>query len=145
MAITSLADYSNLSATKAPTGSGSTSLKAMAEEFETVFLSSMFGQITSLLDGDGPLGGQGAGGDAWRAMLTDELAKSVSRSGGVGIARSVHAELLALQAAETSSHDGHTDTERQNKRSKEQQSEHDDQDRFGPRRRSALPLGGGAS
>lgn len=80
-------------------------LSALAEEFETSFLASMFGQMTSLLDGDGPLGGQGAGGDAWRALLTDELAKSVSRSGGVGIARSVHAELIALQEFGNTSHD----------------------------------------
>ncbi len=80
-------------------------LSSLAEEFETSFLASMFGQMTSLLDGDGPLGGQGAGGDAWRALLTDELAKSVSRSGGVGIARSVHAELIALQESGNTSHD----------------------------------------
>lgn len=91
--------------------SAKTPLNAMAEDFETVFLSSMFGQMTSLLSGDGPLGGEGAGGDAWRAMLTDELAKSVSRSGGVGIARSVHAELLALQSAETSNHDRHNESD----------------------------------
>lgn len=80
-------------------------LATLAEDFETTFLASMFGQMTSLLDGDGPLGGQGAGGDAWRALLTDELAKSVSRSGGVGIARNVHAELIALQASGNKNHD----------------------------------------
>ena len=80
-------------------------LKALAEDFESNFLASMFGQMTSLLDGDGPLGGQGAGGDAWRGLLTDELAKSVSRSGGVGIARSVYAALIDLQEAGHSSHD----------------------------------------
>ena len=80
-------------------------LKALAEEFESNFLASMFGQMTSLLDGDGPLGGQGAGGDAWRGLLTDELAKSVSRSGGVGIARSVYVALIDLQEAGHSSHD----------------------------------------
>ncbi|MFM8608666.1 MAG: rod-binding protein, partial [Hyphomicrobiales bacterium] len=69
-------------------------LMALAEDFESNFLASMFGQMTSLLNGDGPLGGQGAGGDAWRGLLTDELAKSVSRSGGVGIARSVYAALI---------------------------------------------------
>ena len=80
-------------------------LKALAEDFESNFLASMFGQMTSLLDGDGPLGGQGAGGDAWRGLLTDELAKSVSRSGGVGIAHSVYAALIDLQEAGHSSHD----------------------------------------
>ena len=80
-------------------------LKALAEDFESNFLASMFGQMTSLLDGDGPLGGQGAGGDAWRGLLTDELAKSVSRSGGVGIARSVYAALIELQETGHSLHE----------------------------------------
>ena len=84
---------------------GGQRVDALAKDFETVFLSSMFGQMTSLLTGDGPLGGEGPGGAMWRSLLTDELAKSVSRSGGVGIARSVHAELLALQASETTAHD----------------------------------------
>lgn len=78
---------------------------ALAEEFESNFLASMFGQMTSLLDGDGPLGGQGAGGDAWRGLLTDEMAKSVSRSGGVGIARNIYAALIELQESGKSSHD----------------------------------------
>ena len=80
-------------------------LMALAEDFESNFLASMFGQMTSLLNGDGPLGGQGAGGDAWRGLLTDELAKSVSRSGGVGIARSVYAALIELQETGKFSHD----------------------------------------
>lgn len=84
---------------------GAQKIDALANDFETVFLSSMFGQMTSLLTGDGPLGGEGPGGAMWRSLLTDELAKSVSRSGGVGIARSVHAELLALQASETTTHE----------------------------------------
>jgi len=80
-------------------------LKTLAKDFESSFLASMFGKMTSLLDGDGPLGGQGAGGDAWRGLLTDELAKSVSRYGGVGIARSVYAALIELQETEKPSNE----------------------------------------
>ncbi len=72
-------------------------LWATAQEFEAVFLGSMFGEITKQLSGDGPLGGQGAGGDAWRSMLTDELGKSVAQSGGVGVAPQVYSELIRLQ------------------------------------------------
>jgi len=73
-------------------------LWATAQEFESVFLGSMFGEITKQLSGDGPLGGQGAGGDAWRSLLTDELGKSVAQSGGVGVASQVYSELIRLQA-----------------------------------------------
>jgi Rod binding domain-containing protein len=72
-------------------------LWATAQDFESVFLGSMFGEITSHLTGDGPLGGQGAGGDAWRSMLTDELGKSVAQSGGIGVATQVYSELIRLQ------------------------------------------------
>jgi peptidoglycan hydrolase FlgJ len=74
-------------------------LWATAQDFESVFLGSMFGEITKHLSGDGPLGGEGAGGDAWRSMLTDELGKSVSLSGGVGIAPQIYSELIRLQAS----------------------------------------------
>jgi Rod binding domain-containing protein len=70
----------------------------IAEDFESVFLGSMFGEITKQLSGDGPLGGQGTGGDAWRGMLTDELGKTVTNSGGVGIAHQIYSELIHLQA-----------------------------------------------
>ncbi len=73
-------------------------LWATAQDFESVFLGSMFGEITKQLSGEGPLGGQGAGGDAWRSMLTDELGKSVAQSGGIGVASQVYSELLRLQA-----------------------------------------------
>ena len=70
----------------------------IAEDFESVFLGSMFGEITKQLSGDGPLGGQGTGGDAWRSMLTDELGKTVAKSGGVGVANQIYSELIRLQA-----------------------------------------------
>jgi Rod binding domain-containing protein len=70
----------------------------IAEDFESVFLGSMFGEITKQLSGDGPLGGQGIGGDAWRGMLTDELGRTVSQSGGVGVATQIYSELLRMQA-----------------------------------------------
>ncbi len=69
-----------------------------AQEFEATFLGSMFGEITKQLSGDGPLGGQGIGGDAWRGMLTDELGRTVAQSGGVGVAPQIYSELLRLQA-----------------------------------------------
>jgi flagellar protein FlgJ len=70
--------------------------KETAENFEAVFLNSMFQQMFTDAGGDGPLGGKGATG-VWRSMLTDEYARSFAKSGGVGIADSVYSALIAQQ------------------------------------------------
>lgn len=74
-------------------------IKATAEDFESQFLGAMFGEMVSQLKGDGPLGDEGAGADAFRGLLTDELGRSVARAGGIGIAPSIYHELIRLQAA----------------------------------------------
>ncbi|MBM3526942.1 MAG: chemotaxis protein [Alphaproteobacteria bacterium] len=69
--------------------------RATAEEFETVFLNSMLQQMFSDV-GTGPFSG-GPGAGMWRSFLTDEYAKSIVKSGGIGIADHVERSLLALQ------------------------------------------------
>lgn len=72
-------------------------LKATAEDFEAQVLGTMFSDMVSQLSGDGPLGDEGIGADAFRGMLTDELGRSVARAGGIGIAPAIYGELLKLQ------------------------------------------------
>ena len=72
--------------------------RAQAVDFESVFLNSMFSQMFTGIDGDGPFGGSGAGG-VWRSMLTDEYSKSFAQAGGIGIADHVYRALLAQQEA----------------------------------------------
>ena len=72
--------------------------RASAQEFEAVFLNSMFQQMFAGVDGEGPMGGSGGTG-VWRSFLTDEYAKSFAKSGGVGIADHVYSALLAQQEA----------------------------------------------
>ncbi len=67
-----------------------------AEDFEAVFLNSMIEQMYTGMDGDGPFGGKGANG-VWRSFMTQEFAKSIARSGGIGIAGEVYKTLLAQQ------------------------------------------------
>lgn len=69
-----------------------------AQDFESVYLSTMIGQMMSNLSGEGPLAAEGVGGDAWRGMLTEEMAKTISLSGGVGITQSIYSELIRLQS-----------------------------------------------
>ena len=70
--------------------------RASAVDFESVFLNSMFSQMFTGLDGDGPFGGSGATG-VWRSFLSEEYAKSFAKAGGIGIADHVYRALIAQQ------------------------------------------------
>jgi len=72
--------------------------RATAEDFEAVFLNSMFGQMFSGV-GEGPFTG-GEAAKTWRSFLTEEYAKNFAKAGGVGIADSVYRELIAQQEAQ---------------------------------------------
>lgn len=69
--------------------------KAAGEDFEAVFLNSMFQQMFSGV-GNGPFGG-GHAANIWRSFLTDEYSKSFVKAGGIGIAGEVQRSLLAQQ------------------------------------------------
>ena len=70
-------------------------LRHAAREFEAIFLAQVLGTMTQGLGGDDLLGdGQG---DAFREMLNQEVAKLISRSGGVGVADAVLREMLKAQ------------------------------------------------
>jgi Rod binding domain-containing protein len=72
--------------------------RAKAEEFEAVFLNSMFSQMFTAIEGEGPFGGSQSIG-VWRSFLTDEYAKSFAKKGGIGIANEVYRTLMAQQEA----------------------------------------------
>jgi Rod binding domain-containing protein len=84
-------------ASKAPAAAAALASKtrAAAEEFEAVFLNTMFQQLFANV-GQGPFNGGPAAG-VWRSFLTDEYAKSFAKAGGIGLADHVHRSLLALQ------------------------------------------------
>ena len=71
--------------------------KAAGDDFEAVFLNSMFQQMFSGV-GKGPFSG-GNGASIWQSFLTDEYSKSFVQAGGIGIASQVTRELLAQQEA----------------------------------------------
>jgi Rod binding domain-containing protein len=84
----------------ASTGKGAADPKAKARasavDFEAVFLNSMFSQMFTGIDGDGPFGG-GGGAGVWRSFLSEEYAKSFAKAGGIGIADHVYRSLIAQQ------------------------------------------------
>ena len=67
-----------------------------AQAFEASFLSSMLGHMFTGVDADAPFSG-GAGEQAFRSFMTDAIATSMSKAGGVGLAKSVTAEMLKMQ------------------------------------------------
>ena len=78
-----------------PAATKAAKARAAAEDFEAVFLNSMFQQMFANV-GEGPFSG-GPGASIWRSFLTDEYAKSFVKAGGIGIADQVQRELLAQQ------------------------------------------------
>ena len=70
--------------------------RATAQDFEAVFLNSMFQHMFTGVEGEGPFGGSGASG-VWRSILTDEYSKSFAKAGGIGIADQVYRTLIAQQ------------------------------------------------
>lgn len=68
--------------------------KEAAEEFEAVFLSQMLAIMTQELGGAGGVAG---GDEVYRDMFTKEVAKMISRSGGIGVADTVLQEMLKTQ------------------------------------------------
>jgi Rod binding domain-containing protein len=79
-----------------PANTGKNKIHAVAQEFESVFLTNMFENMFEGLDDDGPFG-SGAGNGPWRSMLTEQYAKSVAANGGVGVAQQIERQLVSLQ------------------------------------------------
>lgn len=71
--------------------------KTASQDFEAVFLNSMFQQMSTGVGGEGPFGGDGASG-VWRSFLTDEYSKTFAKAGGIGIADHVYSALIARQS-----------------------------------------------
>ena len=71
--------------------------RAKAQDFEAMFLNSMFSQMTSGIKGDGPYGNT-PGTSIWRSMMTEQYSKSFAQAGGVGLSNDVYRTLILQQA-----------------------------------------------
>lgn len=67
-----------------------------AEDFEAVFLNTMFSQMFTGLDAKGEFG-KNSSSAVWRSFQIDQYAKSFAKAGGIGIADQVYPTLLAQQ------------------------------------------------
>ncbi len=70
--------------------------KAAAQQFEGVFLSQMLGQMFNGIETDQMFGG-GAGEKMFRSLMIDEYGKEMAANGGIGLAKPILNQLLAVQ------------------------------------------------
>ena len=75
--------------------------KSQSQDFEAMFLNSMFSQMSSGIKGDGPFGNT-PGTGPWRSMVTEQYSKSFAAAGGVGISNDVYRTLIMQQANRSS-------------------------------------------
>jgi Rod binding domain-containing protein len=71
-------------------------IKETASKFETSFLSVMMQSMFEGVKTSEPFGG-GQGEDMFKSLLTEAMAKEVTKAGGVGLASTVQREMLKLQ------------------------------------------------
>ena len=68
-----------------------------ADDFESMFLEQSVDRLTQGVGQEGPLGDNGTGGGVYKSMLSKEYAKSIVKSGGLGIGDQVYAQMMKLQ------------------------------------------------
>ena len=74
-------------------------IRAVAQQFERMFIAEMLGPMFQGLETDGPFSGGNAEA-TFRPMLIDQYADAIAKGGGVGIAESVLKEILKMQGLE---------------------------------------------
>ncbi len=72
--------------------------KKQADDFESMFLEQMTQHMFATTGTEGPLGENGTGGDIWRSQLTQQYAKQIQKSGGIGVSDQIMREMLSIQA-----------------------------------------------
>jgi Rod binding domain-containing protein len=71
-------------------------IRDTAQKFEASFLSVMMQSMTAGMKTP-EIGGGGAGEDMFKSLLAEEMAKQVSKAGGIGVAASIQKEMLKMQ------------------------------------------------
>ncbi len=73
-----------------------TAARDVAKRFEAMIIGVMLEPMFAGIKTDGPFGG-GSSETVFKSMLIQEYAKSISNSGGIGVADSVYKQMLKLQ------------------------------------------------
>ena len=93
---TALPSTASATASAAAGGDVRAKIAATSKSFETQFLSVMLGEMFQGTDASAPFGG-GEAESTFKSFLTDAFAKSLSKHGGVGLAKDISREMLKMQ------------------------------------------------
>ncbi|HET6307193.1 MAG TPA: rod-binding protein [Rhodopila sp.] len=74
-------------------------IRQTAQDFEAMALGEMLKPMFNTVDTSKGLFGGGVGEATWKPMLVEEMAKSIAKNGGLGIANEVMQEMLRIQEA----------------------------------------------
>jgi flagellar protein FlgJ len=74
-------------------------MRAQATELEGVFLNTLMKEMFSSLSTEEDSFGGGYAEETWRGMQAEQMAAAMAEAGGIGLADSILADLLALQEA----------------------------------------------
>lgn len=72
------------------------SAKRAADEFEAIFISQMLKSMSVGIKTDGPFGG-GQSEDVYRDLMNEELGKTMTGKGGIGMSDAIYREILKNQ------------------------------------------------
>lgn len=72
-------------------------LAKAAQEFEAMALGQMLKPMFDTVDQSKGLFGGGAGEEAWRPIMVQEMAKNLAKAGGLGLAKPVLQQMLRMQ------------------------------------------------
>jgi Rod binding domain-containing protein len=72
-----------------------------AQDFEAMTLGALLQPMFDTVDTAHGLFGGGDGEATWRPMLTQEIAKTMTQAGGLGLAMPVYRQMLQAQEAKT--------------------------------------------
>lgn len=68
-------------------------LKKVSQDFEALFLKKLFDEMDKTVDRKNSLFDGGNAEEIFRGMLNDERAKSISKSGGIGLSELIYKQL----------------------------------------------------
>ncbi|HRE21786.1 MAG TPA: rod-binding protein [Rhabdaerophilum sp.] len=68
-----------------------------AQGLEASFLQTMLGTMFEGVKGEGMMGAEATGQDAWRGMMIEQYGKSLAAKGGIGLAPQIYREMLRYQ------------------------------------------------
>ena len=81
-------------------GADESRIRQTAQQFEATFMAQMLRPMFEGLSTEAPFGG-GHAEETWRGFMIDEMGKQISRSGGIGLADQVMAEMIRMQAGQS--------------------------------------------